>query len=35
LYKNKKTLAKVRKGLKDAKEGKVKRLGDFSKFVAE
>jgi uncharacterized circularly permuted ATP-grasp superfamily protein len=35
LYKNKEALAKVRKGLKDAKEGKVKRLGDFSKFVTK
>jgi predicted RNA-binding protein YlxR (DUF448 family) len=33
LYENKSALAKVRKGLKDAKEGKVTRGGDFSKFI--
>jgi hypothetical protein len=33
LYENKTALAKVRKGLKDAKEGKVRRAGDFTKFI--
>jgi hypothetical protein len=33
LYENKAALAKVRKGLKDAKDGKVKRGGDFTKFI--
>ncbi len=33
LYENPAALAKVRKGLKDAAEGKVSRRGDFGKFV--
>jgi hypothetical protein len=33
LFENKTALAKVRKGLKDAKEGKVTRGGDFTKFI--
>ncbi len=33
LYENPVALAKVRKGLKDAAEGKLSRRGDFSKFA--
>ncbi len=33
LYENPAALAKVRKGLKDADEGKLSRRGDFSKFA--
>jgi hypothetical protein len=35
LYKNKKALESVRQGLRDAKAGKAKRLGDFSKFITK
>ena len=33
LFENPAALAKVRKGLKDAAEGKLSRRGDFSKFT--
>jgi hypothetical protein len=33
LYENKVALAQVRKGLKDAKEGKVTHGGDYTKFI--
>lgn len=35
LYENKVALGKVRKGLSDAKAGKLSKRGDFSKFIAE
>ena len=33
LYKNKKALAMVEKGLKEAKQGKTSSRGNFSKFL--
>ncbi|MSP42537.1 MAG: hypothetical protein EXR08_04120 [Alphaproteobacteria bacterium] len=33
LFENPAALGKVRKGLKDASEGKLSRRGDFSKFT--
>ncbi len=33
LYQNPTALKKVRKGLRDAMDGKVKRGGDFTKFI--
>jgi len=35
LYENKVALDKVRKGLAQAKAGKVSKRGDFSKFVVD
>jgi hypothetical protein len=35
LYENKEALNKVKKGLKNSAEGKVKDLGSFSKYVDE
>jgi hypothetical protein len=35
LYENKEALAKVQKGLQEAKEGKVIRRGDFTKFIED
>ena len=35
LYNNETALAKVRKGLKDAKDGKVQPRADFRKYAAD
>jgi predicted RNA-binding protein YlxR (DUF448 family) len=35
LHENKEALGKVQKGLQDAKEGKVTRRGDFTKFIED
>jgi hypothetical protein len=35
IYEDKATLQKLKKGLKDAAEGKVKSLGSFAKYLEE
>jgi hypothetical protein len=35
LFDNKKALESVKKGIKDASEGKVSKMGDFTKYINE